>query len=55
MARYWNERRNDELPLLQCPTVFKVSGFRCVGVYGHKGFCQDVDYPMSSKDLELVP
>lgn len=55
MAQYWNKRRKDELQLLQCPTVFKVSGFRCMGVYGHKGFCQDVNYPMSSKDLELVP
>ncbi len=55
MAKNWNDTRKDKLPLVRCPTVFKVSGFRCIGVYGHYGPCQDVDYPKPSKDLELVP
>lgn len=54
-AKVWNEQRKNTLSLLQYPTIFKVSGFRCTGAYGHKGDCKNVDCSISSKDLELVP
>jgi len=36
----------------QCYTVFKISGHRCEGIYGHSGQCQDIEYP-HEKSLDL--
>ena len=54
LLKKWLEEK-DETFARRCPTVFKVSGHRCYGVYGHPASCQDIDYTEPSKDLELVP
>lgn len=52
-AKIWNDKRKDNSSPVQCSTRFKISGFRCAGMYGHVGACQDVDYPAPSKDLSF--
>ncbi len=56
LAQLWkNKKKFGELYGTQCPTVFKVTGHRCEGIYGHARYCEDIDYPAKpSKDLELT-
>lgn len=51
--RDWiRQKKFGELSNTQCNTVFKITGYRCGGIYGHEGTCQDLNYPQKSADLE---
>ncbi len=55
MRDWLRERQFGDLADTQCPTVFKITGHRCEGVYGHNGPCQDIGYPdKPSKDLDFI-